>query len=62
MKIMEILLNKGVNINFCMGNGISFFYIVLKNGDDIIVWYLIYKGVNINLCIKIGVSFFYVVC
>lgn len=55
-------MERGVNINICVDDGIFFFYIVCKEGYDKIVEYLIENGVDINLCKKFGVNVFFIVC
>lgn len=45
---MYILISKGVNINLCVKNGFSFFFVVCKNGNNSVVWFLIKYGVEID--------------
>lgn len=51
-----------MDVNVCMEDGISFFFIVCVIGNENIVKMLIKKGVDINVYDINGVSVFYVVC
>lgn len=56
------MLKNGVNCELCLKDGISFFYIVLKNGYDSIVYILLKIGIDINMCVGEGIIFLYIVC
>lgn len=56
------MLEKGVNINWCMVDGFLFFYIVCEKGYYDIVKFLLCNGGDINLNMKNGRSFFFFVC
>lgn len=51
-----------MDVNVCMENGISFFFIVCVNGNENIVKLLINNRVDINVYDKDGIGFFFIVC
>lgn len=45
---MYILISKGVNVNLCVKNGINFFFVVCRNGNNCVVKFLLKYGVEID--------------
>lgn len=50
--ILEMLLDKGVDVNLCKEDSIIFLYIVCMYGYVEIVKLFLKNGVNYNLCIN----------
>ncbi|XP_052703932.1 uncharacterized protein LOC128180109 [Crassostrea angulata] len=61
-KTVQLLLNKGADINLCEKNGTGPLYIACQNGHDITVQLLLSNGADINLCKKNGTGPLYIAC
>ncbi|XP_065925741.1 ankyrin repeat domain-containing protein 50-like [Magallana gigas] len=61
-KTVQLLLNKGADINLCESAGASPLYIACQNGHNTTVQLLLSNKADINLCAKNGTSPLYIAC